>query len=132
MNSMKHMLRVVMLFVVTSGAVGAVQPSYPPFTPEQVVQVRALVERTQANQKQLKAALVEAQEKLAGCYSGFELNDDRIALVHREIAGLQQKLLDSHYSMQKELRKIVAPDQFEGLTRRIAGALGTPSPPTQK
>ena len=129
---MKYLSRIVMIFVVTCGAVSAVPPSYPPLTPDQLVQVRALVQRTQANQTQLRAALVEAQEKLAGCYSGFNLNDDRIVLLHRDIASLQQKLLDSHYSTQKELRKIVAPDQFEGLARRIAGALGTPSPPQEK
>jgi peptidoglycan hydrolase CwlO-like protein len=120
------------LISVAATLAAAQNSTPPPLTAEQVAQVRALVQRTQTEQAQLKTALAEAQEKLAECYSSFELDDDRINGLQAEIIDLQRKLLASHHTMQKELRPIVGPERFRILIRRIENALKDPPRPEKK
>lgn len=100
----------------------------PPLTTKQLDQVRELVRRTQTEQARLKSAMAETQEKLAGCYAVFELDEKQVTALQQEIVELQRKLLASHHTMQKELRTLVGPERFKILNRRIENALRSPSP----
>ena len=99
------------------------KPTPPPFTAEQLTQVRALVQRIQTEQATAKKELAEAQESLARCYAKYELDEKEVARLQTEILAQQQKLLSSHHQMQKELRTIVGAERFLVLSRRIENAL---------
>ncbi len=117
------------LFSVLCGsATSAEQAPPPPLTAEQLGQIRTLVQRTQAEQSRLKAALAVAQEKLAGCYASYELDEPRVVKLEQEILEHQKSLLASHHAMQKELRALVGPERFRILSRRIENVLKSPKP----
>ncbi|WP_425617104.1 hypothetical protein NA78x_000774 [Anatilimnocola sp. NA78] len=102
----------------------------PPLSPEQLAQVRALVQRTQAEQQTLKAELATSQEKLTRCYAEYKLDEPQVEKLQDEIVDLQKKLLASHHRLQKELRTIVGAERFMILSRRIENALRSPPPAT--
>lgn len=109
------------LAAVLSVSGADVQP--PLLTEEQITKVRALVKTAQEEQTSLKAQLEKAQKKLADCYSRYELRDDEVTALQKEVLDVQGKLLKSYHSMQKELRSIVGPERFLILSRRIDNAL---------
>lgn len=98
----------------------------PPLTAEQLTQVRDLVQRAQTEQSAARQALTEAQEDLARCYAKYELDEKEVTRLQSEIIAQQQKLLESHHQMQKELRTIVGAERFLVLSRRIENALRSP------
>lgn len=104
------------------------QAPMEPLTAEQWGRIRTAVQKTQAEQTRLRAAMVEAQEKLAQCYAVFELDERQVNDLQQEIVKLQGLLLSSHHQLQKELRTLVGPDRFRTLSQRISNALR--SPPT--
>lgn len=110
----------------------AADPVPPPLTEEQLMKVRALVKTHQEEQVKLKGQLEKAQQKLADCYSRYELKDDDAKDLQAEILDVQGKLLRSYHSMQKELRSIVGPERFKILGRRIDNALRSPPPEPKK
>ena len=81
----------------------------------------------QEQQSSLKKKMEKAQQALADCYARYELKNDQIATLQGEILEVQGKLLRDYDSMQKELRKIVGPERFKILSRRIDNALRNPS-----
>jgi peptidoglycan hydrolase CwlO-like protein len=124
---------ILMIATVAVSSIGLVgtgaDPASPaPLSTEQLDQVRSLVKRTQSEQTRLKSALAESQEKLAECYTVFELDEKQVDKLQEEIIELQRKLLASHHSMQTELRTIVGPERFKILSRRIANAMQSPTP----
>lgn len=110
-------------------AVLAADPVPPPLTEEQVIRVRTLVKTHQQERADLKARLETAQQKLAECYSRFELDEEQVHKLQAEVLELQGKLLRSYHGMQTELRTIVGPERFKILSRRIDNALRNPSEP---
>jgi hypothetical protein len=122
------------VYVAAAATLAGDAPAPPPLTEQQIDQVRTLVKRTQAEQARLKGALAKSQEKLAECYTVFELDGTQVDTLQTEIVDLQRKLLASHHSMQTELRTIVGPERFQILSRRISNALRSPpetKPPTR-
>lgn len=117
-----------MLSILCGSAASAEQVSPPPLTAEQLSQIRALVQKTQAEQSRFKAVLAEAQEKLAKCYSSYELDEPQVLKLEQKILEHQKSLLASHHAMQKELRALVGPERFKILSRRIENVLKTPKP----
>jgi chromosome segregation ATPase len=113
-------------------AVPGADPVPPPLSEEQLTKVRALVKTHQEEQAKLKGQLEKAQQKLADCYSRYELKDDDAKELQAEILDVQGKLLRSYHSMQKELRSIVGPERFKVLSRRIDNALRNPPPEPKK
>lgn len=104
--------------------------SPPPLTADQVSKVRALVQQTQADHAAARQALAEAQADLARCYARYELDEKEVTRLQTVILGEQQKLLDSHHRMQKELRSIVGAERFLVLSKRIENLLKNPPPPS--
>lgn len=101
----------------------------PPLTEEQLTLVRSLVKTHQEEQSTLKKKLEKAQRSLADCYARYELKNEQIATLQGEVLEAQGKLLRDYDSMQKELRKIVGPERFRILSRRIDNALRNPPEP---
>lgn len=112
-------------------AVLAGQPAepVPPLTAEQAARVRALVQAHQREQADLRARLETAQRRLAECYAKFDLDTAEVQALQGEILDLQGKLLHGYHAMQTELRKIVGPERFAILSRRIDNAIRTPTEP---
>ena len=98
----------------------------PPLTEDQVTKVRALVKIHQEEQAGLKTKLEKAQRTLTDCYARYELKDDQISTLQAEVLEVQAKLLRDYDSMQKDLRKIVGPERFRILSRRIDSAIRNP------
>jgi hypothetical protein len=94
-----------------------------PLSAEQITQVRELVARTQKEQTAAKVALAEAQADLARHYADYELDEEAVDKLQREIIAAQRRLLENHHAMQKELRTIVGAERFQILSRRIENAL---------
>jgi len=101
-------------------------------TDEQIGKVRVLVRTTQAQQASLKDLLAEEQAKLSQCYTSFELDDEKIEKSHASITELEHKLLLTHLHMQRELRKIVSPEIFQQLVKRVKTFLDKSIPPVIK
>jgi len=120
------------LYLAAVLSVPGADPPAPPLSEEQLTKVRTLVKTHQEEQAKLKAQLEKAQQKLADCYSRYELNDDDVKALQDEILEVQGKLLKSYHSMQKELRSIVGPERFKILSRRIDNALRNPPPEPKK
>jgi hypothetical protein len=119
------MMSALLLIVATFAADDAAPP---PLTSEQLEAVRALVQRTQAEQTAARKALVTAQEELARCYAAYDLDLKQVEKLHAEIIDQQRKLLASHHRLHTELRMIVSGPRFEILSRRIENALRNPPP----
>jgi len=104
-------------------------PVPPPLTAEQAAQVRALVQTHQREQADLRGRLETAQRRLAECYAKFDLDAAEVQALQGEILDLQGKLLHGYHAMQTELRKIVGPERFAILSRRIDNAIrNSPEP----
>ncbi len=119
------MMSALLLMVATFAADDAAPP---PLTPEQLGTVRALVQRTQAEQAETRQALLTAQEELVRCYAVFDLDLKQVEKLQVEVIEQQRKLLVSHHRMHTELRTIVSGPRFEILSRRIENALRNPPP----
>lgn len=119
-----------LLLCLSLAAADAPPASPPPLTADQLTKVRALVQQTQTDHAAARQTLAEAQEELARCYAKYELDEKEVSRLQTVILGEQQKLLDSHHRLQKELRSIVGPERFLVLSRRIENVLK--SPPTTK
>ena len=117
----------VCLSLVSADDPKATKENPPPLTAEQVTQVRALVQQTQADHTAARQSLTEAQEDLARCYAKYELDEKEVARLQAVIVEQQQKLLASHHRMQKELRSIVGAERFLILSRRIDNLLKNPA-----
>lgn len=102
----------------------------PPLTADQVTKVRTLVQQTQADHAAARQALAEAQADLAHCYARYELDEKEVSRLQSVILGEQQKLLESHHRMQKELRSIVGAERFVILSKRIENVLKSPPEPS--
>lgn len=117
------MMSALLLILATLAADDAAPP---PLSSEQLGAVRALVQRTQAEQAEARAALTNAQEALARCYSAYDLDLKQVEKLQTKIIEQQRILLASHHRLHTELRTIVSGPRFEILSRRIENALRNP------
>ncbi len=90
-----------------------------PLTPTQITNLQQLVRRTQDRDAKLKAALEDGQQKLMKAYSQFELDEDRITELHKEIIRLQRELLENYRDLQVQLRSAVGETRFLHMKKRI-------------
>src|SRR5688572_19326717 len=107
----------------------AADPVPPPLTDEQIAKVRLLVKTHQEEQQRLRGQLEKAQQKLAGCYAEYKLDEAEVEKLQAEILEVQGKLLRGYHTLQKELRSIVGPERFAILSRRIDNAIRNPPDP---
>ena len=90
-----------------------------PLTSQQITKLQQEVRRTQGRDAELKLALDDRQQELMKAYSEFELDETRIAQLHKEIINLQRELLENYRDLQVELRDIVGEERFLHLKKRI-------------
>ena len=97
------------------------KPSVPnsPLTNEQLVKVRAVLQRIKTEQIDLRKQLAADQARLADCYMEFELDNHKISKHQAEIISTQKKLMESHHALHEEMRLIVGAERFKGLVKRI-------------
>ncbi len=113
---------VLPLFALGAITLGQEVKPQPAFSPEQAVRLHEVASRTRTDQAHLRTALVDAQHKLAACYSSFELDSLRIEKHQDEIINLQRNLLESHDFMQKDVREIVGSKGFAPFMKRVESA----------
>jgi hypothetical protein len=104
----------------------------PPYTEEQIQQLRDLVQTTRATGAKLQTAVEEKQRELAGLYNQYELNERAAPRLQQEIVDLQQQLLANHHKMQKELRAIVSKERFSVLSQRLNRAMAPKEKPPER
>jgi hypothetical protein len=95
----------------------------PPLHERQILEVRELVQATQAQMTLLQARLGERQRDLAQVYAQYELDQTQAAKLQEDIIELQRQLLAGHHRMQTRLRTIVGRERFDFLRRRLEQAV---------
>lgn len=132
MRSVPFLPFFVVVFLTVCLSWGQEQSAAPQMTDEQIAKVKVLVHTMQAHQASLKDLLAQEQAKLSQCYTAYELDDEKIEETHTAITELEHKLLLSHLHLQRELRKIVSPEIFQKLIKRVKMVMDNSIPAVTK
>ncbi len=93
--------------------------SIPPLTAQQTQRIQKLIRAVEQQDMHVRNHLVSLQRDLITAYADYELDERHIATLQDKIASLQRDLLKNYHRMQLELRRIVGPERFKVVKRRI-------------
>lgn len=101
------------------------KPSLPPsfdreslfnrlnLTPQQRTRLTALMNEMEEKMRQLLTRLHEQRMQLAQLYEQYDIDERAAQRLQSNIRQIQGEILKIHHEHQKQLRKILDPDQFE-------------------
>jgi len=90
-----------------------------PLNQDQIAQIVKLLRETEHRDAELKIELQDLQTRLTDAYSSFDLNEERIARLQKQITATQHELLLNYHRLQVGFRKIVGPERFPKIKERI-------------
>jgi Spy/CpxP family protein refolding chaperone len=89
----------------------------PNLSPEQKVQLRAVMDGTKKDLDALYRQLGDSRKKLFQQFDSYTLDEQQVKSLMNKINKIQNQIMKRHLRTQRDIRKIVNPSQFEELKK---------------
>lgn len=90
-----------------------------PLNNDQIAQIARLLRETEHRNAELKIELEDLQARLTDAYASYELDEERITSLQKQITATQHELLLNYHRLQIGFRKIVGPERFPKIKARL-------------
>ncbi len=86
---------------------------------QQAAKIISLVKSVHEQDIAVKSQLASVQQQLIKAYANYELDNNSITALQKEVISLQMKLLQNYHRLQLELRKIAGPKNYARIKHRV-------------